>query len=741
MDIFNQGITKGLIAFDEEQKYITYLSPNKSYRYRFTDPEEPVRAEAYLQLIIEYEYPVDRLALEVPVKMGVDTKSADIIVYNDNEQKSPFIVVECKKPDVSDAAFSEAVNQGFSYANALSANYVWVTSSLKSEAYDSKAYYPMERDRNAIADIPRYGRSVVRFRYTVGGAGGRELEVVEEDVLTRIFKQAHDALWAGGKRNPSQAFDELDKLIFCKLWDERIERGDGEPYDFQVYTGEAPEALLKRVRALYQEGRTIDPEVFQEDIRLTAQELQTVVGYLDRIDLSNTDFDSKGHAFEEFMDSFFRGEFGQYFTPRPIVRFMVDVLPLTNQSKVLDTSCGSGGFLLYALHRIRQEAEEKLNNNQFRARASNPPEAQAYNHWHDFAEKRLYGIEVSEMIARTAKMNMIIHDDGHTNVISFDGLQSPARIRAVTKNQGFEENQFDFIVTNPPFGSKILTEERRYMEDYELGTKFTDWIDAKLRKTSPTTRDSQSSEVLFLEQCHRFLKPETGILAIVVPDGILTNSSMQYVRDWLGEKYRILAIISMPQTAFTFRGAGVKSSVLFLQKYSDTKTAQIRQLKEKMQDKLFDQAEFGAEIVSLEEEKKNTLKRGDDVIQQLDEDLVAHLLALGNDVDPATKRELQRKNQDKIKAHKRTDIYKDWRKQKTQEYNERINEVKDSLGTAFAEQVQSELDNYPIFMAVAEDIGYDSTGRPTDTNELEQIGVELGQFIEAVQTGKDYFFV
>ena len=732
MTLIERGIKRGLIEFDPERKSIIYRNPVKEYRHRFTDPEEGVRVEAYIQLIEEYGYDPRRLVLEVPVKMGIDTKYADIIVYNDDAHKSPFIIVECKKPEVSDAAFGEAVNQAFSYANALSANFVWVTSSLKSEAYDAKSFYPMERERNAIADIPRFGKTVVRYRYTVGGQGGRALEVVDEDVLTRIFKQAHDALWAGGKRNPSQAFEDLDTLIFCKLWDERKDRDLGEPYDFQVYTGEDPDDLLKRVQALYQEGRNVDPEVFQEDIRLTARELQTVVGYLDRINLSDTDFDSKGHAFEEFMDSFFRGEFGQYFTPRPIVRFMIDVLPLTNQSKVLDTSCGSGGFLLYALQRIRQEAERRFKRGLI-------TEERRYRHWHEFAEKRLFGIEISEMIARTAKMNMIIHDDGHTNVVAFDGLQTPSRIRTATRNDGFQENSFDFIVTNPPFGSKILTEERRYMEEYELGSKFTDWVDVKLRNTDSTTRDSQSSEVLFIEQCHRFLKAGIGILAIVVPDGILTNSSLQYVRDWVSEKYRILAVVSMPQTAFSFRGAGVKSSVLFLQKYTEAKTAQIRQAKERIQNTLFVQEAFGPQIQALEEEKKSAIKRGDPIIYQLEEELVAHLEAL-DDADNTTRRELQREIREKIKIHKRTDTYKEWQREITQQYNDRIAEVKEALSSTLNERVQSELENYPIFMAIAEDIGYDATGRPTSVNELETVSLELRRFIEAVKDGKDSFF-
>lgn len=182
--------------------------------------------------------------------------------------------------------------------------------------------------------------------------------MVAEDELTRRFSQAHQALWGGGELNPSEAFDELDKLIFCKLWDERKLRRPGEPYDFQIYTEETKEKterdLLERLKNLYEEGRKRDPEVFKDDIRLSASKARVVVSYLEGINLSDTDLDSKGRAFETFMGSFFRGDFGQYFTPRVIVKFIVDVLPITHESIVLDTSCGSGGFLLHALDKVRR---------------------------------------------------------------------------------------------------------------------------------------------------------------------------------------------------------------------------------------------------------------------------------------------------------------------------------------------------------------------------------------------------
>lgn len=149
------------------------------------------------------------------------------------------------------------------------------------------------------------------------------------------------------------------------------------------------------------------------------------------------------------------------------MQFTTDALPITNESFVLDTSCGSGGFLLYALNKVREKANELYPNYKTDIKQSQ----RHYKFWHDFAEKNLYGIEINEQISRAAKMNMIIHDDGHTNVISADGLLSQDEIEKITKNTGFKYNHFDFIITNPPFGSSIKSSEKDYLKNYQFGKK------------------------------------------------------------------------------------------------------------------------------------------------------------------------------------------------------------------------------------------------------------------------------
>lgn len=457
---------------------------------------------------------------------------------------------------------------------------------------------------------------------------------------------------------------------------------------------------MKRVNSLYDEGRKKDPEVFKDDIRLSPEKLRTVVGYLEKINLGATDLDSKGRAFETFMGSFFRGEFGQFFTPRNIVKFIVDVLPITNNSLVLDTSCGSGGFLLHVLDKIRRQADDFYDNDPVKH----------YRYWHDFAEKNLFGIEINEQIARTAKMNMIIHDDGHTNVIAADGLLPSNEIIKKTNNQGFANNHFDFITTNPPFGSTVKQTEQAYLKNYGLAMKEVDWLNSKSKYTE---RENQNTEVLFIEKCYEYLR-EGGYLAIVIPDGILTNSSLQYVRDWIEEKFRIVAVVSLPQTAFQSTGAGVKSSVLFLKKYDLATTENIQARKLGLQDEIKIKHNYEHLLTELDKEKKEQIKK-----------------LIGFDKGSNLEGKVLQDSED----------FKEWKKEVNNEYRERIDEIKENLVEEYITEKQRLFNDYEIFMAIAEDIGYDATGKATNNNELDLIGEELTHFINSIERGEDSFFL
>lgn len=541
---------------DGKQKITYVTSDNHSENYN--DPEEQVRAEFWAELIYKYEYPATRIRVEVVVPDRLPTDRADIVVFSDDDCKRPYAVVECKKDGVTDAEFMQAIEQGVGNATwvKLRAEYVVIVAGGTRRVLDvSDKFGALEREQNILADLPKAYGKPQEFRFYKGGVNEKGetasdiTPVAREDLISAI-KKCHQTLWGGGRLSPPTAFGELCKLIFVKISDEQKPRRRGEPYQFQIKTHEPSSKLAERINALYDEQKVKDPEVFTDSIRVDDRVLRTVVSHLEAINLNKTDLDVKGVAFEQFMDGFFKGDFGQYFTPRPIIEFAVKMMKPEHDWDVLDPSCGSGGFLLHALDYMRKQAKEFYE----------PGTVDYYTYWHDFASKHLYGIEINDEIARVAKMNMIVHDDGHTNVISHDALDSIDKMH--DHNPGFAKDKFDLILTNPPFGSTITKAEKPYLSGYELG---------KVKDTKGKSKDRprQNSEVLFIERIGEFLKPGTGKAAIVLPDGILTNSSSQYVRDFMLEKFQLLAVVSLPQCAFAHFGAGVKASIIFVRKRNE----------------------------------------------------------------------------------------------------------------------------------------------------------------------------
>jgi type I restriction enzyme M protein len=279
-------------------------------------------------------------------------------------------------------------------------------------------------------------------------------------------------------------------------------------------------------------------------------------------------------------------------------------------------------------------------------------------------------------------MNMIIHDDGHTNVVSVDGLLNDEDVYKFTTNKGFKYNRFDFIITNPPFGSSVKQNEKSYLKNYFLGEKHPDWLDYK--NTKKEVRNNQSTEVLFIEQCYNYLK-ENGYLAMVIPDGILTNSSLQYVRDAIEDWYRIISVVSMPQTAFSATGAGVKSSVLFLKKYTGHHTQKLKDLKVQIQNSIKTEFDYLNKIEAWDKEKKQIIK---------------NLEGFPNKDGFVS-----------VKAIKESDEFKEWRTEINQKYADLLSELQEEMQERYREEKAKQLPDYPILMAIAENIGYDATGK------------------------------
>lgn len=530
IDYITIGRDKGYISISSDGEHITYHAQNKTYVY--SDPEEKVRAEFYVELIEKYQYKSDLLGLEIDVPRRTPSDFADIVIFEDKEHKCPFIVVECKKENISKQEEIQAIEQSFGNANSLKSKYTSMVAGSVKFFFDVENYPARERKKNIIADLPINFGKPQQWRYKKGGPSW-ELQKANTSQLISIFSNCHDIIWEGGKKNPAEAFDEMSKLMFCKIRDERDTRNNGF-YQYQIRTHEEPKSVAKRIRGIYSKAKNKDPEVFKTKIDIDDIGIYNVVLTLQSISLSRSDLDAKGRAFEAFMGKIFRGELGQFFTPREIVRFMVHMIEPSSEDVVIDPSCGSGGFLLNTLDYVRQELYENLD-----------PE-EAYREEVDYVRYNLYGIEINSQIARVAMMDMILHDDGHTNIEFGDGLDF---FENYDSKRDIKANKYSIVLQNPPFGFNIKKEDKKYFSLYDLGKG----------------KKQLSSQILFIERAYQLLK-EGGKMGIVLPDSVTTNSTTHYVRDFIRKHFKILAIVSLPKETFMPSGTGVKTSLLFLKK-------------------------------------------------------------------------------------------------------------------------------------------------------------------------------
>ncbi|EPO1981222.1 N-6 DNA methylase [Campylobacter upsaliensis] len=685
-DMIEKALEQGYLSFDGDS--IIYHTKKLS-KQNYTNPEEKVRAEVFARLIIEKEYPLSHIAIEVRVTRGSNKSNtrADIVVYKNAKHQKAFIVIELKKSSQKD--LREAKEQALSYANFLKADY-----ALATNGKEKIALYIKEDSNDLINDIPPYGGNAPIWKY-LRNSENSDISKITTDELKALLEKIHNYLWNGGKRNPAEAFSEFSKIIFTKIMDEKIAEYDPdyklENYEFQKNRDEDKFALENRIKGLYQKYKEKDSNVFDNALILDADEIKFLVENLESISLSETDLDIKGKVFQKFFADFFKGTAGQYFTPLNIVRFMVECFDLRQNDLVLDPSCGSGGFLLQTLQYM-QEKSKKLDG-----------EYNQKRFWHSFAEKNLYGIEISGGISQTAKMNMIIHDDGHTNVITADGLDSFENF--IKKNNKFQKNTFNFIFTNPPFGSSIPA-SKPYFEDFSFAKSEVHFIDKIIDKKSPKDLSAQKSEILFLERYFEFLK-EGGIVACVLPDGILTNSSLQNVRDYLLERFYLLASFSLPQHTFSNYGAGVKSSILVLKKKDKKAIKAFLDKKEAIQNAITQKHKD--EILSLRDELKA-------LITPLQKELRA--LEKMQDKDLKTQEQIATLKE-KIANHRETYRYKE-------------ELVRDKICTEVSEKLK-QLESYEVFMAIIENIGFDATGKELceyKESELHTIALSFREFYQ-----------
>lgn len=536
--------------FEIQDNRITYHIKHKK-QYQWSDPEEWVRARIVAYLVVEKSYPSSRMMTEVQVPNRVPGNLADVVVYEDDRCKEPYLVVETKAAGQTERDRKQGIEQGFGNANALRAAFVAYDEHLFSSCYDVANFGALERLENRLGTrdaIPKqYGRTPT-YRYVADGA--QDITACSSEQLALKIRRAHSIIWAGGKRDPLTAFDEWSKILFAKIIDER-RTPTGKPRKFQAGHGETVEAVANRVRALFICGCLDDPSIFSAGTRLGLSDgkIHEVVKTVEDVSFMRTDVDSVGMAFEGFFGTVFRGELGQYFTMRQLVRFTVAMLDISHEDYVIDPTAGSGGFLLEALlqvwHRIDREYGGSSDLERERLKI-------------DFAQRRVYGIEIHETLSRICKINLLLHHDGHTNIEADCSCLDAAF--TLPRLDSPQLGQFTSLMGNPPFGDRVEEGDQDH-----LGTNTLDTF------TIAEGRNTVASEHAILERSINFLSGG-GRLGLVVPDGLLNNQGAQsncpQMRMLLAKNGFIEAIVSLPDYAFRRSGAQNKTSILFFRKFS-----------------------------------------------------------------------------------------------------------------------------------------------------------------------------
>jgi len=720
-------------SFDIKRKNGKIFCPLANASWLIETPEEKVRQTYIKKLVEDYGYSLEQMAQEVKVnnsQRGQGKARADIVIWKSKEDKdagkSAFIVVECKAENVR--IHEEDYYQGFNYASWAGASFFVTTNEKETKFFNvDKDYLPKELVE--VVALPNASDvfDEKRIRSLLN-----QTKVFTREEFTKMLRTCHNIIRNNDKLSPEAAFDEISKILFMKIRYERDQKGS-EVFtkkkfkqletDYEQYT--RPTLRKQGVDLPYMQILFNDTkDVFKEDqlfdknevIKIRQNSFEQILEKLQSYNLSDTQDDVKGIAFEQFLGTTFRGELGQFFTPRTIVDFMTNILDPMEGEVICDPACGSGGFLIKAFEYVREKIEKdiKVAKEELRTQiagnnydSKNEIEQVAINQrieemqslinkeldtqiegsrLYNLSHYCIYGTDANPRMARTSKMNMIMHGDGHGGVHHHDGLLNV---------NGIFEERFDVILTNPPFGSRIdknqkVTEADRFT-DTTLIDKYRKLygdaydnalrqIDNNIGKTLLSLFEvglmSGLTEVLFMERCLKLLK-KGGRMGIVLPEGVLNTSNLQKVRDYFEGKARIILICSIPQDVFIAAGATVKPSLVFFKRFTDEEEKNYNKCVLKARAKI--RTIYENEIASLKGE-------------------------LSGMTDKTTNKNARKK-----------------------EITKRIDEIEKIIAEEAKPLIKQYFD-YEIPIAMVNDGGITSTGLQTENMELKQLQTEFANY-------------
>jgi type I restriction enzyme M protein len=552
LTIFSDQEIKAIKLFDKGGK--PYLSCAVGEKLRPAKPEEIVRQLYLRKLMDHYGYPRERIALEKPVYFGsaVHEKAADIVVWEKDAPTTPFIIVEVKRPKRKDG-----LEQLKAYCNAEGSPIgVWTNGgqTIALHREDPNLF-------RSLPDIPKVTQKLSELlaeRWTLDDLDRENKLVIERRSLKSVILDMEDLVLANAGVD---AFDEVFKLIYAKLYDEWQAARGGKAKQYLEFRigGSTAREFAEKVDTLFKKAMAQWPGVFVEGerINLEPEHLKVCGSFLEDIKLFNSNLQVIDEAFEYLSLKAAKGEKGQYFTPRHVIDMCVKMLNPTAEEYVIDTAAGSCGFTVHSIFHVWGDVFT----------AKGPERWQA-----DYAATHVYGIDFDPRSVKIARALNLIAGDGKTNVYRANTLDpkmwsDETRVGLTPRLRHFKDSErekwnrenyryfdFDVLLTNPPFAGDI--KDTRLLNQYELA-----------RKIKGGWETTVGRDLLFIERNLEFLKPG-GRAAIVLPQGRFNNTSDETLRRWIAERARILAVVGLHQNTFKPH-TGTKTSVLFLQTWNE----------------------------------------------------------------------------------------------------------------------------------------------------------------------------
>ena len=546
-------------------------------------PEEYVRQNVEKALYHQYHYPKEDCEPEFSIKYGSSSKRVDIAIFESgkpHKQDNIYIIIETKRAKTNPNGKKDGIEQLKSYMSAcLNVRYgLWTNGDeryciAKRITKDESENEQFEFDEK-IPEIPSFGKTEA----TIYRPERKNLQIATADNLLFSFRRCHNYIAGNAGMHKDDAFWELLKVIFTKIEDERSKELSFYVTSDELKSRSAASATKERIQKLFK-SKVVDKytQIFNSDetrnIGLSAEVLAYVVSQLQGFSLLASPVDVKGVAYEEIVGSNLRGDRGEFFTPRNACRMAVEMLNPSSGERIIDPACGTGGFLITAMNHVLKEINR--NEEKFWSDPTKPTSYETeelYRKRSEYLSSCVFGLDLNPALVRAAKMNMVMNNDGAGGLFRENSLANP-HTWSIETAKAIKLGTFDFVFTNPPFGTKIYIDEVDTLSQYDLASVWEETKngDMKIRvneKGEHILQSNQTPEILFIERCVQLLKPGTGKMAMVIPNGILNNPSLNYVRFWMLHNVQILAIVDMQRDLFQPKN-DTQTSMMLLRRLSE----------------------------------------------------------------------------------------------------------------------------------------------------------------------------